>query len=337
MKAPIEVRQLRLIAYGDPAKVVELRTYHIDHIDAESVLVAVEVAPIHPSDFLLVAGRYGVKPNFPAPIGAEGVGIVVETGAKVDSTLLGKRVAILPTYEQGTWASHVAIPVRNIVPVSGSADPVQLAQISINALTSYVLLRDYARLMPGNWVGQTAANSTVGQYIIALAGMAGLKTLNVVRRPEAAAFVKKLGGDKVVILGDDLEQQIRQALDGKQLDLVLDTLSGTTVGTLARFLKDQGSVVGYASESGQIPTIASADLFYRRLHYHGFWVIDWLRNTPKKEIDSVIGQLSELISEGKLSATVGGTYEIEQYKEAFQSAQQSGRSGKFFFTFKHQS
>lgn len=337
MSGSIEVRQLRLTAHGDPDEVVELYTYHINHIDAESVLVAVEAAPIHPSDFLLIAGHYGVKPNFPAQIGAEGVGIIVKTGEKADSTLLGKRVVILPTYEQGTWASHVVVPVRSIVLVSETADPLQLAQLGINALTAYVMLRDYARLMPGDWVGQTAANAAVGQYVIALAGMAGLKTLNVVRRPEAAAFVKKLGGDKVVILGHDLEQQIRQALNGKQLNLVMDTLSGTTVGTLAKFLKDHGDVVGYASENGQIPTISPADLFYRRLNYHGFWVIDWLRNTPKKEIDTVIGRLSEFVGEGKLFATVGGTYAIEQYKEAFQSAQKSGRSGKFFFTFNHHS
>jgi NADPH:quinone reductase-like Zn-dependent oxidoreductase len=38
--------------------------------------------------------------------------------------------------------------------------------------------------MPGDWIGQTAANSAMGQYIIALAKLAGVKTLNVVRREE---------------------------------------------------------------------------------------------------------------------------------------------------------
>jgi hypothetical protein len=38
--------------------------------------------------------------------------------------------------------------------------------------------------MPGDWIGQTAANSAMGQYIIKLAKLAGVKTLNVVRREE---------------------------------------------------------------------------------------------------------------------------------------------------------
>jgi hypothetical protein len=45
------------------------------------------------------------------------------------SALQGKRVLILPTYEQGTWAGQIVVPVRNIVPMSDEADPLQLSMI----------------------------------------------------------------------------------------------------------------------------------------------------------------------------------------------------------------
>ena len=38
---------------------------------------------------------------------------VAKVGSKVDVALQGKRVLIIPTYEQGTWADQVAAPVRN--------------------------------------------------------------------------------------------------------------------------------------------------------------------------------------------------------------------------------
>jgi NADPH:quinone reductase-like Zn-dependent oxidoreductase len=72
--------------------------------------------------------------------------------------------------------------VRNIVPVSDEADLLQLAMIWINPVTAYLLLNRYVSLTPGDWIGQTAANSAIGQYIIALAKLAGVKTLNGVRR-----------------------------------------------------------------------------------------------------------------------------------------------------------
>jgi NADPH:quinone reductase-like Zn-dependent oxidoreductase len=72
--------------------------------------------------------------------------------------------------------------VRNIVPMSDEADPLQLSMIGINPATAYLLLNRYVSLMPGDWIGQTAANSAMGQYVIKLAKLAGVKTLNVVRR-----------------------------------------------------------------------------------------------------------------------------------------------------------
>src|SRR5207237_1531732 len=136
-----------------------------------------------------------------------------------------------PTYEQGTWADEVVVPVRNLVPMSDEADPLQLSMIGINPATAYLLLSRYVPLMPGDWIGQTAANAAMGQYIIALANLAGVKTLNVVRREEAAEQVREWGGDRVVLNGgDNLHRDIEGGLDGKKLTLVLDTEGGTPVG-----------------------------------------------------------------------------------------------------------
>lgn len=327
------VQQLRLAMFGEPNEAVEFHTGDKPQLQDNEVLVVMEAAPIHLSDMMLVRGIYGVKPSFPAPLGAEGVGKVEAVGTKADAALIGTRVLILPMYTYGTWAKQIAVPQQFVVPVSSESDPLQLAQLSINALTAYLLLRNYARLMPGDWIGQTAANSAVGQYVIALAKLMGLKTMNVVRSAGSAEFVKSIGGDAVALTGYDLESQLRGALKGEHLSLVLDTVGGSTIGDLAKFSKSNSPIVGYSSENRQAPVIAPADLFYRRLSYHGFWVIDWLRITPKAEIDLAIERLDTLVTEGKLRATIGGTYKLGQYKEAFASAQQRGRVGKFFFIF----
>src|SRR5213080_4535652 len=161
-----------------------------------------------------------------------------------------------PSYEQGTWAEQVVVPLRNIVPLSGDADPLQLSMLGINPATAYLLLSRYVSLMPGDWIGQTAANSAMGQYIIKFAKLAGVKTLNVVRREEAADQVRQFGGDHVVLQGDKLQKEIEEALGGKKLSLVLDTVGGTPVGDLAKSLKTGGSVVVYGMQSGQFPAVS---------------------------------------------------------------------------------
>src|SRR5258708_14284708 len=215
------MRQLQLVAYGEPSEVIKLNTVAEPALGPEDVLISMEAAPLNPSDFLLVSGKYGFRPALPASIGAEGVGRVTQTGSKVDVALQGQRVLILPTYEQGTWADQVVVPVHNIVPMSDKADPLQLSMIGINPVTAYLLLSRYVSLMPGDWIGQTAANAAMGQYIIALAKLAGVKTLNVVRREEAAEQVRQWRGDRIVLQGDNLHKAIEEALGGKKLSLVL--------------------------------------------------------------------------------------------------------------------
>jgi NADPH:quinone reductase-like Zn-dependent oxidoreductase len=158
------MRRLQLIAHGEPSDVVELNTVSDPDPGPEEVLVSMEAAPLNPSDFLLIRGRYGVRPAFPFSVGAEGVGRVTRIGSKVDVAFQGKRVLILPTYEQGTWADQVLVSVRNIVPISDEADPLQLAMIGINPATAYLLLNRYVSLMPGDWIGQTAKSRPRRQF-----------------------------------------------------------------------------------------------------------------------------------------------------------------------------
>jgi NADPH:quinone reductase-like Zn-dependent oxidoreductase len=317
------------MAFGEPSDVIQLNTLSEPALGSEDVMVSMEAAPINPSDFLLVRGIYAVRPPLPFSLGAEGVGRVKETGSKVNTGLLGKRVVIVPNYEQGTWSDKVVVPVRNIVPVPDDVDPLQLAMVGINPATAYLLLHRYVSLMPGDWIGQTAANSAMGQYIIALARMAGVKTLNLVRRPEAAEQVRKFGGDRVVLQGANLRRDIDEALGGKKLSLVLDFLGGSPAGELARSLKPGGSIAVYAFQHGW-PEL-SPEFLFNNLNLHGFWIGNWMRNAPRAEIQELYQKLADLVAEGSLSAVVEQVYPLDKFKEAIDRSLKSNRGGKILF------
>jgi NADPH:quinone reductase-like Zn-dependent oxidoreductase len=205
--------------------------------------------------------------------------------------------------------------------------------IGINPVTAYLLLNRYVSLMPGDWIGQTVANAAMGQYIVALAKLAGVKTLNVVRREEAAEQVRQWGVDRVVFQGDNLNRDIEGALDGKKLSLVLDTVGGTPVGELAKSLKPGGSIVVYGLQSGQFPVMPPKEFVYRGLSLHGFWLINWIRNAPRTEIQEIYQKLGDLVADGSLSAAVDHVYPLDQFKEAFKQSLKSNRSGKVLFKF----
>lgn len=325
--------QLILTAVGDPSENTRYEKDPDLTVGPDDVLVAMEAAPVNPSDFLLANGWYGVQPTVGGALGSEGVGRVTKAGAGVDPSIVGKRVVILPTYEQGTWADSVVAPARNVVTVPEGADAAQLAMLPINPATAYLLLNRYVDLQPGDWIGQNLGNSAVGRLVIALARQAGVKTLSVVRREEAAAELRAAGADLVLVDGEGLGERITEALGGAQLRLVLDGASGTTPVALAGALEFGGTIVSYSSTTGESFAAPFGDLVYRELSLRGFWLINWLRNAPRAEIEATYATLAELVAQGELSVPVAATYPLERYEEAFGHARAADRTGKVLFAF----
>jgi len=145
--------------------------------------------------------------------------------------------------------------------------------------------------------------------------------------------VRQWGGDRVVLQGDNLHKDIETALDGKKLSLILDILGGSPVGDLAKSLKMGGSIVVFAMHSGHFPAISPGDLIYRDLSLHGFWLMNWIRNAPRTEIQEIYQKLGDLVADGSLSAVVETVYALEQFKEAFDQSLKSKRGGKILFKF----
>jgi NADPH:quinone reductase-like Zn-dependent oxidoreductase len=73
------------------------------------VLVKVMAAPINPSDLASFKGQYSQQKKFPAIMGFEGSGVVVESGGGLMGWgLVGKKVAIgAPGQHQGTYTQYM--------------------------------------------------------------------------------------------------------------------------------------------------------------------------------------------------------------------------------------
>ena len=116
----------------------------------------------------------------------------------------------------GTWSTHVVAVAAQLQPLPNEADPLQLSMMTINPPTAALLLSEFVSLGPGEWVIQNAANSAVGLYLVQLARYRGYRTVNVVRREDAAEVVRETGGDVVLVDGEDLAQRVVAATDGSR-------------------------------------------------------------------------------------------------------------------------
>jgi NADPH:quinone reductase-like Zn-dependent oxidoreductase len=327
------MKRLQFSSFGSPTDVVELTEIEPDHPGPGQLTVAIEAAPINPSDLMLIKGVYGVRPELPAALGAEGVGRVIAVGDGVDACRVGERVLVVPTLEQATWRQKTVLDAGNGVPVDADGDPLQLAMLGINPITAYCLLHGYAKLVPGAWVAQTGASSATAGYVVALAKHAGLRTLNVVRRADSVTPLKDAGADVVLVEGGDLTDQAAEAIGDAPLELIIDAVAGEPVAKLASLLKAGGPIVSYTARNRQPLSIPIVDLIFRGLSVHGYWLNRWLDSTPQETIVRTYRELADLVRSGTLAAPVEATYALADYREAIGHAARNDRHGKVLFTF----
>ena len=203
-----------------------------------------------------------------------------------------------------------------------NADLRQLAMLAINPPTAALLLSEYVNLKPGEWVVQNAANSGVGRWVIAFAKNRGLKTVNIVRRPELVPELDAIGGDLVVVDSPDVSERIKTAIGQAELRLALDGVSGPATGVLAATLSPRGTLVSFAAMSSNPMSISPLDVIFKPVTVRGFFMAH-----PEfaAKLAPAAAQAAEMIASGRMHIPVGATYPLSSIKEAVAHAQRGGK------------
>jgi NADPH:quinone reductase-like Zn-dependent oxidoreductase len=309
-----------------PHQVIEAVEFSLPPPGPGQALIEVLAAPINPSDVLTLTGEYGMLPPLPAVGGNEGVGRVLELGPDTKGPKPGQ-IVLLPV-GCGTWSTHVMVEAARLMPLPNEADPQQLSMMTVNPPTAKLLLEEFVSLEPGDWVIQNAANSGVGAYLVQLAKLRGLRSINIVRRESALAAVRDLGGDIVLVDGDKLAKRVAEATGGARIKLGIDAVGGGATDRLAAALGDGAVLVNYGAMSGEACQLSPAALVFRNINLRGFWLSRWFKQASAERRMAVFGEIATLIAQGKLQARVHATYPIERIKEAVAAAAAGEREGK---------
>jgi NADPH:quinone reductase-like Zn-dependent oxidoreductase len=321
-------RAVQFARLGDPAEVVEVVEVERPPLGPGDARVDIEAAPINPSHLMTLRGLYGVQPALPAVPGAEGVGIVVEVGSAVTNVTPGDRV-MLPPY-CGAWQQQVTVPAERIeVTYPGGGDPVQLSMLMANPPTAHLLLTTYGDLKPGDWVIQNAANSAVGQYLMRLARIRGIRTVNVMRRAGLDDLVARSGGDVCIVDGDDLSERVAEATGGAAINVGIDCIAGRATARIAGCLAEHGTVINYGRLSEEPCILPAGETIFRDISLRGVWFTRWRtkESTPQQR-KAVYDELARYVVDGTLAVEVEATYPLDRISEAVTHAGRGGRSGK---------
>src|SRR5712664_3708242 len=236
------MKAIHLTAYCDPAQ--SLRMVEVSEPNAPSAseaLVRMEYAPIDYSDLLLANGVYFLNPKLPSVIGGEGAGIVEAIGPGVTSVNVGDRVTI--PFGTFTWSEKVLAPAQGLFVVPPSIDARTASMLNINPTTAVLLLSEFVKPKPKDWIVINAANSQIARCIIAIAKSRDLKVAGIVRRSELVPEIEKLGVDFVGVESPELPKLIQSAAGGIPITLGLDAVGGPETAMIASVLSPGAHLV----------------------------------------------------------------------------------------------
>lgn len=312
---------------GPPEEVLEISTLPLDPPREGELLVRMLAAPINPADINFIQGVYGLKPVFPAsPAGMEGAGRVVVSTAP--GFAVGDLVILLRGL--GSWTDYLTAPANQFLKIDKHLDPVQAAMLRLNPLTALRLLTGFVDLRPGDWVVQNAANSAVGRYLIQIARQLGVRTLNILRRPEVwGEELTRLGAD--LVLGEAPQETWREALGhlgGQRPRLAINAVGGESALRLMDLLEPGGTLVTYGAMSRQSLKVPNSFLIFKGLQLKGLWITAWLEQAPREEVAACYDRLIAWMAAGRLHQAIDGLYPLDQLRQAAARAQEPYRRGK---------
>jgi NADPH:quinone reductase-like Zn-dependent oxidoreductase len=252
--------------YGS-SEVLKARDIDTPQIGDDEVLVRVHAASVHIGDWVLMTGvpyvmRLGTglaKPKDRVP-GTDVAGTVEAVGTQVQGLRPGDEVFGWCT---GAFAEYVAAPEEHFVKKPANLTLEQAAAVGVSATTALQLLRDDAKVQPGQKVLINGASGGVGTFAVQIAKALGAEVTGVCSTRNVE-LVGSIGADHVI---DYTRDDFRAGTE--RYDLILDNVGDRSMADTRRALTPNGMLIsnggGHApGKLGRVLRAALASMVVRQ-------------------------------------------------------------------------
>ncbi|MDF8265423.1 quinone oxidoreductase family protein [Luteipulveratus flavus] len=285
----------------------QLELQQVEVPDPEQDQVQVRVAAVG-VNFIEVYQRQGVY-DVPLPfrICSEGAGEVVGTGERV-------AWAQVP----GSAAQVINAPRDALVPVPDGVDLEVAAAAMLQGMTAHYLVNSTYSVKPGDVALVHAAAGGVGRLLVQMITERGGEVIATAGTQGKRDIALALGARAAIdyTQDDDLAEQVRDANDGRGVDVAYDGVGKATFDASLGSLRPRGMLVLFGGSSGQVPPL---DL--QRLNSGGSLYVT--RPTlghyiaTREELLLRSGEVLESIRTGSLDVEIGGRYPLAEASQAY--------------------
>jgi putative PIG3 family NAD(P)H quinone oxidoreductase len=295
------------------------------------VVVAVTAAALNRADLLQRQGFYPPPPGASDVIGMECSGTVTALGDDVEGWQVGDEVCAL--LAGGGYASRVAVPAGQLMPVPSGVDLVTAAALPEVACTVWSnvfmvagLQRDEVLLVHGGAGG-------IGSFAIQLAHALGSRVLTTAGTEEKRRACRDLGADVAIDYHEqDFVEEVRAATDGGGADVILDNMGAKYLPRNLDALATEGRLVVIGMQGGTKGELDLGKLLRKRAAVIG----TTLRARPVAEKSAICASVVEhvwpLVADGTVRPVVGRTMPLDEVAAAHALMESGEHSGKILLT-----
>jgi NADPH:quinone reductase-like Zn-dependent oxidoreductase len=246
-------RALRIHAYGG-SEVLKLDEIPLPVPSTNQLLIQVKAAGVNGLDWKIREGfvRDAFPLDFPAVLGIELAGVVMETGSGASRLKVGDRV-MGALSGLGAYADFVAVDEVKMSLTPESLTDVAAAALPVASLTAWQSIRADGEIKPGQRILIHGAAGGVGGFAVQFAKAAGA-TVFATASSASREHVLSLGAD--VVIDRSAERFENRVSD---VNLVLDLVGGETLDRSWQVLAPDGVIISTAA-----PDVAARAITGRR-------------------------------------------------------------------------
>ncbi|GCD90055.1 NAD(P)H-quinone oxidoreductase [Nocardioides sp. LS1] len=295
------------------------------------VVLDVAAAGLNRADLLQRMGFYPPPPGASDVMGMECSGTVAAVGPDVEGWAVGDRACAL--LAGGGYATKVAVPAGQLMPVPEGVDLVTAAALPEVACTVWSNVFMVAGLQPGEAFLVHGGAGGIGTMAIQLASELGAKVFTTGGTAEKLAACAALGADVTINYRDeDFVEVVRKVTDGRGVDVILDNMGAKYLGRNVEALATEGRLVIIGMQGG---TKAELDI-NALLRKRGAIIATTLRSRPTAEKSAICASVVEhvwpLVAEGLVQPVVHGTMPLAEARAAHALMESGDHMGKILLT-----
>ena len=294
-------------------------------------MVQVAAGGLNFADFMTAKGGYPGTPPPPLVAGREFAGVEETTGRRV-----------MGYTQWGAFAEKTAAYPNLLWPIPDQWTFEQAAAFPVNYFTAYLGYWQ-AGMTPGNpapyVVDPESGAKRVRRVLIhAVAGGVGTAAVQIGRLLGVEMYgtsssdvkltkVKELGLQHAInYKRNEYEEVVKNLTRGEGVDAVFEMLGGEHTARSLRCLRDFGRVIQYGTATGRSPQIDLRAMYAKSASVQGLWLTYLSQKADVME--PAWKQLSEWISQGKLTPQIGHVLPFERAVEAYKLLEAGKNYGK---------